>query len=174
MLFSSLFARSLGNGFTTLTDAFFLKINGALYPASDHDRELLDKIKSGEPCRLTFKRVRNYEFLKKYMALLNLAFDYWEPSQSHVADLDYTCEITEKCFERFRKDIAILSGYYEQSVRLNGEIRTEAKSIAFGNMTEDEFEKLYSASIAVIIKYVLKNYTGEQLRSVVEQVEEFG
>ena len=143
-------------------DAFFIKLNGALYPASDHDRELLTKIKAGEPVRLTFKRVRNYLFHRKWFALLNLAFDYWEPQG-----------IGEKNFERFRKDITILAGHYEQTVRLNGEIRTEAKSIAFANMTEDEFEKLYSTSIEVIVKYVLKNYTGEMLRSVLEQVEAF-
>ena len=97
--------------------------------------------------------------------MITLAFDYWEPPENYVG---------EKNLDRFRKDITILAGHYEQTVRLDGETRVEAKSIAFGNMTEDEFEDLYSKTIDVIIKYVLKNYTGEQLRSVVAQVEEFG
>ena len=145
-------------------DAFFIKLNGALYPASDSDRELLSKIKTGEPVRLTFKRVRNYQFHRKWFALINLAFDYWEPPDNQVG---------EKNLERFRKDITILAGFYEQTVRLDGETRTEAKSISFGSMSEDEFEELYNRTIDVIIKYVLRNYSNEELRSVVDQVEEF-
>ncbi len=147
-------------------DAFFIKTSdSSLHPATDHDRELLQHIKIGQPTRLTFKRVRNYDFHKKYFALLNFAFDYWDPSLLE--------KWGEKNFERFRKDIIILSGYYTQYVRLDNTVRVEAQSIAFANMPEEDFEKLYTATIDVIIKYVLKNYTGEMLRSVVEEAEGF-
>ncbi len=79
----------------------------------------------------------------------------------------------EKNFDRFRKDIAILAGFYEASYRVNGEVRFEAKSIAFSNMSDDEFEILYTKTIDVIVKHVLTDYTGDELRSVVEQVEAF-
>jgi len=145
-------------------DAFVIKMNGALYPASEHDRELLGKFKTGEPTRVTLRRVRNYEFHKKFFKLLDLAFDYWIPPENVLG---------EKNFDRFRYDITILAGFYEQTVRLNGEIRTEAKSISFDNMSEDEFEDLYLKTIDVIIKHVLKNYSGDMLRSIVDQVQEF-
>ena len=145
-------------------DAFFIKMNGVLYPASEGDREILTKIKSGEPVRMTLKRVRNYQFHKKWWALVNFAYDYWEPPENQVG---------EKNLDRFRKDITILAGFYEQSIRLDGETRTEAKSISFGSMSEDDFEILYSKTIDVILKYVLKNYTGEELRSVVDQAMDF-
>ena len=141
-------------------DAHFIKQDGRLVPATDRDREILDKIKAGEPVKITLKRVRNYQFHKKYFGLLSFAFDYWEPDG-------------EKNFDRFRKDIAILAGFYEQSVRLDGSIRTEAKSISFGSMSEDEFEELYSKSIDVIIKYVCQQYDGDMLRSLVDTVEGF-
>ena len=99
------------------------------------------------------------------VALLNLAFDYWEPDEANM--------VGEKNFEQFREDIIILCGFYHRWVRLDGTTRVTAKSIAFANMSEDEFEKLYSKAIAVIIKHVLKSYTDEMLRSVVEQVEAF-
>ncbi len=58
-------------------DGFFRKVSSTtLVAASDHDAELLKYIKIGSPTRMVFKRVRNYEFHKKYFALLNLAFDY--------------------------------------------------------------------------------------------------
>jgi len=79
----------------------------------------------------------------------------------------------EKNFDRFRKDIAILAGFYEATFRLNGDVRLEAKSISFHSMSEDEFEELYTKTIDVIVKHVLNNYTDEMLRSVLEQVEAF-
>ncbi|MCP4934403.1 MAG: DUF1367 family protein [bacterium] len=147
-----------------MTEAFFMKVNGALYPSSEKDRELLSKIRTGEAVKLTYKRVRNYEFLKKWWALITFAFDCWEPPENHVG---------EKNLERFRKDIIILAGFYDQTIRLDGATRVEAKSISFGSMSEDDFDELYSKTIDVILKYVLKNYTGDELRSVVDQTMGF-
>jgi len=145
-------------------EAFFIKTGNGLMPAQSHDRLLLDKIKAGTPVRMTYKRVRNYSFHKKYFALLNFAFDYWEPPDNQVA---------EKNFNRFRKDIIILAGFYEQYVRIDGSTRLEAKSISFASMDEDEFEELYTKTIDVIIKYICTQYTGEMLRQVVEMAEGF-
>ena len=148
-----------------MPDAFFLKTTArTLMPASDHDAELLKHIKIGQPTKLTFKRVRNYEFHKKLFALLNLAFDYWNPDNNQVG---------EKNFEQFREDIIILCGFYEQWIRLDGSTRVVAKSISFASMSAEDFEKLYTKTIDVIIKHVLRNYTGDMLRSIVDQVEEF-
>lgn len=147
-------------------DAFFIKTTArTLMPATDHDAEILQHIKIGQPTRLTFKRIRNYEFHKKFFALLNLAYDYWEPDEGN--------QVGEKNFDQFREDIIILCGFHNQWIRLDGSTRVTAKSISFANMSEDEFEKLYAKTIDVIIKHVLKNYTDEMLRSVVEQVETF-
>jgi len=146
-------------------DIFVIKTpSGALMPASESDREQLRKIKTGQPCRVTLRRVRNYEFHKKFFALMQFAYDNWEPPHNEVAHKD---------FDRFRKDVTILAGYYDQTLRLDGETRVEAKSIAFHAMSEDDFEKLYVACIEVITKYVLRTYSGDQLRAVLEQVEEF-
>ena len=160
--------------------AFFIKTpNNLLMPASYHDQELLKKIKVGAPVRMKLTQIRNYEFHKKYFALLNLAYDYWEVPQPSSTDLLLTKNVPppavtpEKNFDRFRKDIIILAGFYEASYRLNGEVRLEAKSISFHSMSEDEFEELYTKTIDVIIKHVLKNYTDEMLRSVLDQIEAF-
>ena len=114
-------------------DAFFRKVSSTtLVAASDHDAELLKHIKTGDPTRLTFKRIRNYEFHKKFFALLDFAFDHWTPPDNYVG---------EKNFDQFRADVIILCGFYHQWIRLDGSTRTMPKSIAFGSMTEDEFEK---------------------------------
>ena len=142
-------------------------------PAHDSDRELLAKIKTGQVCKLSLTRIRNYDFHKKYFALLNLAFDYWEPPEHGKGSAWSEKILVEKNFNRFRRDIIILAGYYEATFRLNGDILIEAKSISFGSMSEDEFEELYNATITVIVKHVLQNYDEVMLKSIMAQVEEF-
>ena len=145
-------------------DIHLRKLDGALIPAGVADVEKLKQIKTGEAVKVKLTRVRNYEFHKKYFALLNLAFDYWEPPENHVG---------EKNFDRFRKDTIILAGFFERYIRLDGSTRIEPKSISFAKMSEEEFAELYAKTIDVIVKYVLTNYTGDELRLIVSQVEEF-
>ena len=140
------------------------KLNGALHPINDTEREKLKAFKSGEGVRVKMTRVRNYQFLKKYFALLQLAYDYWEPPENLVG---------EKNFERFRKDVIILAGFYEQYVRVDGSTRVEPKSISFGSMSEDEFAELYTKTIDALVQYVLPRFTGEELRELVRAIEEF-
>ena len=145
-------------------DAFFTKTTpSTLVAASESDRELLKKIRTGDTVRVKVTRVRNYEFHKKYFALLNFAYDYWEPDN----------QVGEKCFSQFREDIIILAGYYHRYIRLDNDTRIKAKSISFGSMPEEEFEKLYTATIDVIIKHICHQYTGEMLRQTVEMAEGF-
>ena len=153
-------------------EANFTKLaNGSLVPASEADAELLTKIKIGAIVKLKLTRMRNYKFHRKYFALVSLAFDYWNPTE--LPDPRWPDIIPEKNMDRFRKDLIIRAGYYDATYRLNGDIRIEAKSIAFANMTEDEFEKLFSATIDVVLKEVCTQYTDEMLRGVVDQTLAF-
>jgi hypothetical protein len=40
-------------------------------------------------------------------------------------------------------------------------------------MDQEEFDVLYQKTIDVIIKHVLRNYTGDELKEVIDQVLEF-
>ncbi len=153
-----------------MTEAYFRKVPSGLIPDSEDDAELLSKIKLGRVVKLQFTQPRNYKFLKKYFALMNLAFDYFDPPQHGEGSALAEKYEVQKTAERFRKDITILAGYHEMTYRLNGDVRVEAKSIAFGNMDEDEFEKLYSACIDVIINKVCTQFTEDELRRQVEDM----
>ena len=154
-----------------MAEGHFIKLpNGALVPANDTDKELLDKIKAGQVVKLTLTRIRNYQFHKKFFAMLNFAFDYWEPEEGAVNKWGVD---PEKNFDRFRKDVIVLAGYYDATHRLNGDVRIEAKSISFGSMSEDEFEKLYSSCVDVILKHVCTQYDGKMLDQVVDQAMAF-
>ena len=145
-----------------------MKVPGCLIPQDDAAAEFIQKMKAGELLRGDFKRVRNYKFHRKYFALVGYAFDQWEPSE-----LQYQGQPVRKTIGRFRKDVAILAGFFETTVNLKGDVRLEAKSISFAQMDELEFEQLYSATVDVVLSRILTNYTRADLDAVVENLLRF-
>lgn len=119
-------------------------------------------IKNGEIVSAEIKRPRNYKFHKKYFALINYAYSIWTPEEKQFNGI-----AAEKSLDRFRKDIMILAGYYEIVINVKNDVRFIAKSISFGSMEEDDFEKLYSKTIDVLLKHVFDNYTRKDVDEVV-------
>lgn len=142
---------------------------GALHPATDEDAEALRKIKSGAAVRVDVKMIRNYKFLQKWFTLAKYAFDVWSET---VPPQQYRGQPVQPNFERFRKDLIVLAGYFNAVFNARGEVRVEAKSISFGSMSEEKFEELYSKTIDVILQKVLNDnrMTEQQLRDHVENV----
>lgn len=139
-----------------------------MLPEDQATKDYIDRLKPGSLIRAEFKKVRNPQYHRKYFALLNFAFENWEPQEA-----TYKGQVVEKNFERFRGDIAILAGFATPVTNIRGEVRLEPKSISFANMDETEFDMLYQASITAILKYVLKNYSRDDLQDVVNQLLEF-
>lgn len=149
-------------------EIYLRKANGCLIPDTDQDLESLKAFKTGEVIRVDPKRPRNYQFHRKLFALFNHAYSCWEPDEGANK-----YGPVNKSFERFRQDLVILAGFYEQVVRLDGTIRVEAKSISYASMSADEFEELYDKMVDVVLKHVLKNYTRDDLENVIAQTLEF-
>lgn len=63
-----------------MTDVYFMKTSAGLVPVSDADKAIYGKWKSGRIIKGRFSEVRNYQYHKKFFGLLNLAFEYFEPS----------------------------------------------------------------------------------------------
>ena len=160
------------SGDCVLAEAYFVKQpNGTLSPAYEADRETLSKIKAGSFVRLKLNRARNYQFHRKYFALINFSFDYFEiPDLPDDPEKKWMKHVMPgKNIDRIRKDLTILAGYHEVFYRVDDSVRIEAQSISFGSMSEDDFEKLYSATIEVVLKHVCKQFTGKMLDEVVDQ-----
>lgn len=138
---------------------------GALIPASEEASDLLRKIKVGTALSVEIKRIRNYKFHKKMFALFKLAFDVWEPETPQT----YKGEAVSKDFDRFRKDMTILAGFYKAVYNARGEVRLEAESLSFASMAEDRFEKVFRAVLNVVWNRVLRN-AGYETEAEVERV----
>jgi len=138
-----------------------------LIPADPATDEWYQKIKFGSVVHSDFKQMRNPAFHRRFFALLNLGFSYWEPGK-----ISSRYGIPEKNFERFRKDIIILAGYYKTVVRLNGSVRVVADSISFAKMDEDTFRKLYNNVLTVIMEKipVLCEMSAKEIDDLVDKV----
>jgi hypothetical protein len=55
-----------------------------LIPATPEASEFLQRIKLGEWIHADFKRVRNYKFHKRFFKLLQLGFEYWNPTAGAI------------------------------------------------------------------------------------------
>lgn len=145
---------------------------GHLSAADDESAEALLKVKVGAFLRCKITRMRKIEWHRRFFKLIGFAYDLWSET---VPKMEYRGQEVQPNKTRFRKDLTILAGYYDASVRLNGEVRVEAKSISFDNMGQDEFEALYSASINAILLHVLTKHglTDEKIRNAVDELMRF-
>lgn len=149
-----------------MTDIVLMKAaGGVMVPVDQQAIEYIAKLKLGAAVTASVRRQRNPKFHRKFFALLNLAFDAWEPVGN-----TYKGEAVAKNFDQFRNDVTVLAGHYEMAVTLKGETRLTAKSISFGSMSQEEFESLYSATVDVILARILKNYTRNDLDNVINQL----
>ncbi|MCA6222409.1 DUF1367 family protein [Photorhabdus antumapuensis] len=70
-----------------MTQHSFIKIsNDTLRPATPAAREYLHfKVKCGDVLYADFKKARNPRFHRKYFALLNLGYEYWQPTGGTIS-----------------------------------------------------------------------------------------
>lgn len=138
---------------------------GALVPVDQQGIDYLSKLKLGAGVTVTIKRHRNPGHHRKFFALLNLGFDSWEPEGA-----EYKGQQVAKNFDQFRNDVTVLAGYHETTLTLKNEVRVVAKSISFGKMDQDEFQKLYNAVANVLLERVLLRYKRADLDNVINQI----
>lgn len=138
---------------------------GIFTPALEHDLPRLHKFRNGEQYTAEIKLTRNPSFHRKVFAFFNFCFAHWCANRAGLEHMDEASQ-----FDRFRKDLTILAGFYEQTVRMDGTVRTEAKSLAYANMEPDEFERCYSALINAAIKHV---FAGTKDQQILNQLQSY-
>ena len=148
--------------------------SGLLLPATPESCDFLHQIKIGEWIHADFKRVRNYAFHKRFFKLLQLGFDYWTPVGGAITPrerellsgfVDYLCESVG------REHTPALS----EHIYPDGSRGRRAKSIAFANMDEVEFQQVYKSVLNVLWNWILfrKFSSQEEVENVAAQLLEF-
>lgn len=113
-------------------------LSGAFKVAFDSDYENAKKIPVNQPFEIEYKKRRNYQFHKKFFALIEMVYQNQERYNNK---------------EELREHLTIASGYFNISYDLDGFETKKAKSISFASMDEIEFNQFYNAVIDTIIKY---------------------
>lgn len=141
---------------------------GTMVPSLDDDIRKFERFKVGVPFLVTVKQPRNSKFHRKFMAMLNIGFEAFEPDEQ-----EYNGMPVQKNFDRFRKDAVIAAGFYDLVPDINGDVKAQAQSISFAKMDDEKFERVYSKVVDVLLQRVLTNYTRDDLDEVVDQVLRF-
>jgi hypothetical protein len=143
-----------------------MKAQGNTLVACDPSAEkFLKSLKLGEGMWIEVKRQRNVRFHRRFFALLNMAFDLWEPAGSKT----FNGRPVEKHFERFREEVLVLAGHYDVSYGLDGSVRFTARSISFGKCDEHEFNDVYRSVLGVVWNQIFAG-AGFKSEAEVEQV----
>lgn len=149
------------------------KPGATLTAANEVDCEKLRKIKNGTLCLAKIVQPRNPKFHRKFFALLNFGFYYFEPEVQEWNGIK-----SEKNFEEFRSNVIILAGYRTVTVTIKNEIKVRAKSISFASMDETEFAEVYSKVFNIIWQLVMnkskiQGFTQELMENTVNSMLRF-
>lgn len=99
--------------------------------------EMAKKPKEGEEYSCEIKFVRNYQFHKKFFALIKIGCE----NSKHVS----------MPLDTYRKYALIKSGYFTLYHTPKGKF-IEAESISFENMTQEKFEEVFSRVLDFVIQ----------------------
>lgn len=145
---------------------------GALVPADGVAAEELAKVPVGQHLRVKVTKLRNPKFHRKWFALAKYAFDLWS---DRVPRTRWRGHEVRAEFDRFRRELLIMAGFFRPVWSITGEMRLEAVSISWSNMDDIEFEQTYSAIINVVLEKVLTDMrlSEAQIREYVEGVLAF-
>lgn len=122
---------------------------GLLLPATDRESDRMKRFKNGGQYAIDIKTTRNPDFHRKVFAFFNFCFEHW---CSERAGLEFIDEYAQ--FDSFRRNLTVLAGFREVTYTIDGRARVDAKSLAYGNMEQEEFERCYSAMIDAAIKHI--------------------
>lgn len=156
-------------------ELIFQKSAVGLIPACEEATEWLRKKKIGATILVEPREPRNGAFFRKWWVLIEVGYSYW---RDNAATMEFKGQRVQTSFDRFRKDVTILAGFYEPVVNLKGEVRIEPESLKWASMSEETFTKLYDATIQVLLQKVFngqvcKHWTEAELRRVASEVLSF-
>lgn len=118
------------------------KSGNTFIPATEQDKQKMDKIGQNEVVTASSVDQRNYQFHKKYFALIALAYENLpEKFDGYFATPD-----------DLRKELTILAGFYKEHKDFYGNTVKTAESISFDKMNSERFEQLYQKTLTLVCR----------------------
>lgn len=133
-----------------------------LIPMYDSDLEAKKHLKIGSVVKCKVSNPRNYEFHKKFFALVRLTFD----NLPSVLAEKWGINNEEDMLRRFKRDL----GYYTSTINEFDEREIEYKSISFAAMEQYEFERFYYQCLDLVLHKYIK---GIDKQDIITEIESF-
>lgn len=132
-----------------------------LVPMYDSDYEEKKRLREGDRVLCEITRPRNYEFHKKFFALVRLTFQ----NLPERLNLMFHIHSEEEMLTCLKLDLG-----YAKTVYHGNRCVVIPQSISFSSMDQDTFEVFYQRSIDVILE---KYLTGSTRKEIIDEVENF-
>jgi hypothetical protein len=134
------------------------KSGNKFIPSTEEDQIKCLKIGQGEVVECRSIDQRNYEFHKKFFALIKLA---WENLPEKFDGYFGTPE-------DLRSELIVLAGFYTERKDFYGNTKKVPESIAFDKMSQERFEQLYSKVLDLVCRLI-----GVEETDIMDQLMEF-
>jgi hypothetical protein len=126
--------------------------DGILHPVDQESENIIQKWKTGAEYGLEYKLSRNARYHRMIFAIANMA----------VENAPEDSPWNGKPAIMLIKAVELDAGFVEPQLKLDGTINMVAKSIAFDQMDQDEFDKLYNPLVKECARIL--NITEDELR----------
>lgn len=132
-----------------------------LVPMYDSDLSEKQRLRNGDAVLCTIRRPRNYEFHKKYFALLRLAYQ----NLPYLIQQQMQIYSEEDMLDCLKIDLGLYTTVYH-----GGKPLLKTGSISFAKMDQSEFEQFFSRSVDIILGVYLR---GTDRQALLEEVNNF-
>lgn len=132
-----------------------------LIPMYDSDLDEKHRLRIGDNVLCTIKRPRNYEFHKKYFALLRLTV----ANLPHLIQQQMQIFTEEDLLDCLKIDLGLFTTRWH-----GGRQIVKTGSISFAKMDNTEFEMFFSRSVDAILRIYLR---GTDRQALIEEVENY-
>ena len=132
-----------------------------LIPMYDSDLDEKHRLRIGDNVLCTIKRPRNYEFHKKFFALLRLTV----ANLPHLIQQQMQIFTEEDLLDCLKIDLGLFTTRWH-----GGRQIVKTGSISFAKMDNTEFEKFFSRSVDAILRIYLR---GTDRQALIEEVENY-
>ena len=132
-----------------------------LIPMYDSDLDEKQRLRIGDNVLCTIKRPRNYDFHKKYFALLRLTV----ANLPHLIQQQMQIFTEEDLLDCLKIDLGLFTTRWH-----GGRQIVKTGSISFAKMDNTEFEKFFSRSVDAILRIYLR---GTDRQALIEEVEKY-
>lgn len=138
---------------------YFRKAKGGFLVPDDQDTiDLMQGIKTDDVYQFEYKKPRNYKFLKKFRALVQVVFDNQDKYKNK---------------EDLVVELKLQVGHYEEHITLGGKVTYQPKSISFASMDELEFGVFYNKVVDVVLKHFLIEIDKDDFDYMVNEIVGF-